>query len=114
MLQNETPIPHLVAKHARKWTLEAPDDVKESLEFKTLSEKAVGIIEKMRKELGQVVSEATKLSAEHLQRDFVQKYCKFLTFLTGNAIVQLNIRGNRKVLAAIDLIEDKPNDIISV
>ena len=72
MLEDDAPVPQSVQKILRKFQLEAPTEVKERQEFKTLSDKAAEIIEKCKKELGNLVSETNKLTAEYMQEEYVK------------------------------------------
>ena len=92
MLKDDVPIPSLVASLARKWKVEAPDEVKERQEFKQLSKESAAIIDGCQNDLARIVGRATKLTAGYLQEISVKLYCCFLLFLVNNAMVQLGIK----------------------
>ena len=114
MLKEDAPIPSSVAKLARKWRLEATDRVMDKQEFQTLSNRGAEILERCRKELGKLIGEAKQLTAEDLWEEFIELYCEFLPFLVDNAMEQLNIQNYPDMLAAIDLIHEKTDDIIGI
>lgn len=89
-----------------------PDEVAESQEFKTLSDKAAAILEKMRVDLGECVGDATKMTANHLMEIFQKKYCEILPSLIDTAREELNIQSYPEHIAAMDVIHEYSFEII--
>ena len=115
MLKNDAPIPFSVLRLLRKWKVEAPDEVKERQEFKLLSEESAAILERCQNDLVSIVGRASKLTADYLLQEIaVEMYCRFLLFLVDNAMMQLCIEGYPDVVAAVDLIHDKTDDILNI
>ena len=54
------------------------------------------------------------MTADYLQEIAVEMYCHFLLFLVDSAMVQLCIEGYPDVVAAVDLIHDKTDDILNI
>ena len=78
MLDDDAPVPQSVQKILKMFKLEALNEVKKKQEFQTISNKAADIVERCKRDLGKLVSEANKLTADHLQEEFVKRYCNFL------------------------------------
>ena len=73
----------------------------------------VAIIDRCQNDLARIVGRATKLTAGYLKEIAVESYCYFLLFLVDNAMVQLGIEKYPDVLAAIDVIYDRTDYILS-